>query len=204
MSKYAEDVGADYLLLVSPYYNKTSKDGVIKHYEYIANNTSIPSIIYNVPSRTGLNIDADTVIKLSYHPNICGIKEASSDIAKSIKIVNEAADGFVVLSGNDDIILPMLSIGSQGVISVLSNIMPKETHDICALYEEGKTNDAKALQLRLSNLISNLFIEVNPIPIKEAMNILGFDVGGVRMPLVNMSAKNRDILYESLKDVFRF
>lgn len=112
MSKYAEDVGTDFLLLVSPYYNKTTKQGIIKHYEYIADNTSIPSIMYNVPSRTGLNIDAGTVIELSEHPNILGIKEASGDIAKSIKIISESAEDFLVFSGNDDIIVPMLSIGS--------------------------------------------------------------------------------------------
>lgn len=202
MSKYAEDVGADYLLLVSPYYNKTTKQGVIKHYEYIADNTSIPSIMYNVPGRTGLNIEAEAVIELSQHPNILGIKEASGDIAKSIKIISEAADDFLVFSGNDDIIVPMLSIGCSGVISVLSNIMPKETHDMCVYYEKGEIEKAKAIQLHLSDLISKLFIEVNPIPVKEAMNLLGFDVGDPRLPLVNMSKKNIDLLYMSLKNVF--
>ena len=204
MSKYAEDAGADYLLLVSPYYNKTSKQGIIKHYEYISDNTSIPSIIYNVPSRTGLNIDADTIITLSSHPNIIGIKEASGDIPKAIKILSETSSDFLVFSGNDDIIVPMLSIGSSGVISVLSNIMPKETHDICIYYEKGETEKAKLLQLKLSDLISKLFIEVNPIPVKEAMNLLGFNVGSPRLPLVNMSKKNIDLLYLSLKDVFGF
>ena len=204
LSKYAEDVGADYLLLVSPYYNKTSKQGIIKHYEYIADNTSIPSIIYNVPGRTGLNIDADTTIELSEHSNIIGIKEASGNIPQAIKIINEAADDFLVFSGNDDIIVPMLSIGSHGVISVLSNILPKETHDICYYYEKGETEKAKSLHLHLSDLISKLFIEVNPIPVKEAMNLLGFDVGNPRLPLVNMSKKNIDLLYLSLKDIFGF
>jgi len=204
LSKYAEEVGADYLLLVSPYYNKTTKQGVIKHYEYIADSTSIPTIMYNVPSRTSLNIDADTIIELSEHPNILGIKEASGDIGKSIKIISESADDFLVFSGNDDIIVPMLSIGSSGVISVLSNIMPKETHDMCKYYEKGETEKAKALQLHLSDLISKLFIEVNPIPIKEAMNILGFNVGQPRLPLVNMNKKNIDLLYMSLKNVFGF
>ena len=202
MSKYAEDVGANYLLLVSPYYNKTTKQGIIKHYEHIADNTSIPSIMYNVPSRTGLNIDTDAIIELSEHPNILGIKEASGDITKSIKIISETHDDFLVFSGNDDIIVPMLSIGSSGVISVLSNIMPKETHDMCTYYEKGDIEKAKSLQLMLSDLISKLFIEVNPIPIKEAMNLLGFNVGNTRLPLVNMSKKNVDLLYLSLKNVF--
>lgn len=202
MSKYAEDVGADYLLLVSPYYNKTTKAGIIKHYEYIADNTNIPSIIYNVPSRTGLNIDADTTTHLSEHPNILGIKEASGNIPQAIKIINESADDFLVFSGNDDIIIPMLSIGSAGVISVLSNILPKETHDMCVYYEKGETQKAQMLQLQFSDLISKLFIEVNPIPIKEAMNLLGFDVGNPRLPLVNMSKKNVDLLYLSLKNIF--
>ncbi len=202
MSKYAEDVGADYLLLVSPYYNKTTKSGIIKHYEYVADNTNIPSIIYNVPGRTGLNIDADTTITLSEHQNILGIKEASGNIPQAIKIISECADDFLVFSGNDDIIVPMLSIGSVGVISVLSNILPKETHDMCMYYEKGETLKAKALQLEFSDLISKLFIEVNPIPIKEAMNLLGFDVGSTRLPLVNMSKKNLDLLYLSLKNIF--
>lgn len=202
MSQYAEAAGADYILVVSPYYNKTTKKGVIAHYEHIADNTSVPLIMYNVPSRTGLNIDKDTIILLSKHPNIIGIKEASSDIAKSIKILSECADDFLVFSGNDDIIVPMLSIGSSGVISVLSNILPKQTHDMCKYYMEGNINKAKSLQLQFSDLISKLFIEVNPIPVKEAMNILGFDVGSPRLPLVNMSKKNIDLLYLSLKDVF--
>lgn len=204
MSKYAEDVGADYLLLVSPYYNKTTKLGIIKHYEYIADNVDIPSIMYNVPSRTGLNIDTDCIIELSQHPNILGIKEASGDVSKSIKIISEASEDFLVFSGNDDIIVPMLSIGSAGVISVLSNIMPKETHNICMYYKNGEVDKAKHLQLQLSDLISKLFIEVNPIPVKEAMNLLGFDVGNSRLPLVNMSKKNIDLLYMSLKNVFGF
>lgn len=204
MSQYAETVGADYTLVVSPYYNKTTKKGIIAHYEYIADNTSIPLIMYNVPSRTGLNIDADTTIALSEHPNIIGIKEASSDIAKATKIIAECSDDFLVFSGNDDIIVPMLSIGSSGVISVLSNILPKETHDMCKYYMEGDIEKARLLQLNLSDLISKLFIEVNPIPIKEAMNILGFDVGNTRLPLVKMSKKNVDLLYLSLKDVFGF
>ena len=204
MSQYAETVGADYTLVVSPYYNKTTKKGIIAHYEYIADNTSIPLIMYNVPSRTGLNIDADTTIALSEHPNIIGIKEASSDMAKATKIIAECSDDFLVFSGNDDIIVPMLSIGSSGVISVLSNILPKETHDICKYYMEGDIEKARLLQLNLSDLISKLFIEVNPIPIKEAMNILGFDVGNTRLPLVKMSKKNVDLLYLSLKDVFGF
>ncbi len=204
MSQYAETVGADYTLVVSPYYNKTTKKGIIAHYEYIADNTSIPLIMYNVPSRTGLNIDADTTIALSEHPNIIGIKEASSDMAKATKIIAECSDDFLVFSGNDDIIVPMLSIGSSGVISVLSNILPKETHDMCKYYMEGDIEKARLLQLNLSDLISKLFIEVNPIPIKEAMNILGFDVGNTRLPLVKMSKKNVDLLYLSLKDVFGF
>lgn len=202
MSKYAEDVGADYLLLVSPYYNKTTQAGLINHYEYIADNTSVPSILYNVPGRTGLNISADTTIKLSEHPNIIGIKEASGNIPQAMEIINETEDDFLVFSGNDDIIIPMLSIGAKGVISVLSNVLPKETHDMCTYYEKGENTNAKYLQLQYLDLIQKLFIEVNPIPIKEAMNLLGFNVGPTRLPLTNMSKKNIDLLYLSLKDVF--
>ena len=202
LSKYAEDAGTDYLLLVSPYYNKTSMQGIIKHYESIATSISIPCLMYNVPSRTGLDIDVATIVELSEHPNIIGIKEASGNVAKSIKIISEAAEDFSVFSGNDDIIVPMLSIGSSGVISVLSNIMPQEVHDMCIYYEKGEIKKAQSLQLYLSDLISKLFIEVNPIPIKEAMNLLGFNVGTPRLPLVNMSKKNIDLLYLSLKNVF--
>jgi len=202
MSKYAQDVGADFLLLVSPYYNKTTQAGLIKHYEHIAENTSIPSILYNVPGRTGLNISAETTIKLSEHPNILGIKEASGSIPQAMEIINKTSEDFLVFSGNDDIIVPMLSVGAKGVISVLSNIIPKETHDMCKYYEKGETAKAKYLQLQYLDLIQKLFIEVNPIPIKEAMNLLGFDVGTTRLPLAGMSKKNIDLLYLSLKNVF--
>lgn len=204
MSKYAEDAGADFLLLVSPYYNKTTQTGLIRHYEMIADSTSIPNIIYNVPGRTGLNISAETTIKLSEHQNILGIKEASGNIPQAMEIIQKCSEDFLVFSGNDDIIVPMLSIGSFGVISVLSNILPKETHDICKYYEEGETEKAKSLQLTYLDLIQKLFIEVNPIPIKEAMNLLGFNVGNPRLPLVNMSKKNIDLLYLSLKNIFGF
>jgi len=202
MSKYAQDVGADFLLLVSPYYNKTTQAGLIKHYEHIAENTSIPSILYNVPGRTGLNISAETTIKLSEHPNILGIKEASGSIPQAMEIINKTSEDFLVFSGNDDIIVPMLSVGAKGVISVLSNIIPKETHDMCKYYEKGETAKAKYLQLQYLDLIQKLFIEVNPIPVKEAMNLLGYDVGNTRLPLTNMSKKNIDLLYLSLKNVF--
>ncbi len=203
-SKHAEQAGADYVLLVSPYYNKTSQNGLIKHYETIADSIEIPSILYNVPSRTGLDISAETTIKLSKHPKISAIKEASGNIGKAIKIIVNTDNDFCVLSGNDDIIVPMLSIGSTGVISVVSNILPKEIHDMCNYYENNEIDKAKELQLFYSDLIDALFIDVNPIPIKEAMNILGLAVGDVRLPLVNTSDLNIVQIKKSLKNIFRF
>ncbi|MDD2627755.1 MAG: 4-hydroxy-tetrahydrodipicolinate synthase [Clostridia bacterium] len=203
-SKSAEQAGADYVLLVSPYYNKTSQNGLIKHYEAIADSIEIPSILYNVPSRTGLDISAETTIKLSKHPKIIAIKEASGNIGKAIKIVVNTDNDFCVLSGNDDIIVPMLSIGSMGVISVISNILPKEIHDMCLYYENDEVDKAKELQLFYSDLIDALFIDVNPIPVKEAMNILGLDVGNVRLPLTKTSDLNAMQIKKSLKNIFSF
>lgn len=191
LSKHACDCSADYLLLVSPYYNKCTQSGLINHYTYIADNVSKPSILYNVPSRTGLNILPKTVSTLSQHPNIYGLKEASGNLPQAIEVISTCHENFSVFSGNDDIIVPMLSIGCAGVISVLSNIFPKETHDICSYYFNGNLNYAKKLQLQLFPLINELFSEVNPIPVKEALNILGFDVGAPRMPLTTMTDNSR-------------
>ena len=187
-------MGADYVLVITPYYNKTNESGLIKHFTMIADNAKCPVIMYNVPSRTGMSISINAIEVLSKHPNIWGIKEASGNISYSMKVAKYLGDDFHMLSGNDDIIVPMMSIGAVGVISVLANSHPKETSEICKLMSMGKYNEANLLQLKLLNYINDLFIEVNPIPIKEAMNYMGFNVGGYRMPLDYMSDSNKKIL----------
>lgn len=187
-------MGADYVLVITPYYNKTNGSGLIKHFTMIADNAKCPVIMYNVPSRTGMSISINAIEVLSKHPNIWGIKEASGNISYSMKVAKYLGDDFHMLSGNDDIIVPMMSIGAVGVISVLANSHPKETSEICRLMSMGKYNEANLLQLKLLNYINDLFIEVNPIPIKEAMNYMGFNVGGYRMPLDYMSDSNKKIL----------
>lgn len=198
LSQYAEKVGADGLLIVTPYYNKTTQKGLITHYEAIANEVNIPIIIYNVPGRTGLNILPETICKLSNHSNIKGVKEASGNIAQVIEISRLVPKDFYIYSGNDDMIVPLLSVGGHGVISVVANILPKDTHNMVKYFLDGDLESAKKLQLQMKPLIDTLFIEVNPIPVKEAMNILGMDVGNCRLPLVPMSIKNREKLIREI------
>ena len=200
LSIYAQEVGADALLLVTPYYNKTSQKGLIEHFTYIADRVNIPIILYNVPSRTGVNIQPETYLELSKHPRIVATKEASGDFSAVIKIRALCKDNLHVYSGNDDQIVPMLSLGCKGVISVLSNIMPKETSDICKLFFEGKIEESSKLQIELLDLINALFIEVNPIPIKTAMNLVGHKVGEHRRPLTTMTDKNLEVLKQALKN----
>ncbi len=200
LSIYAQEVGADALLLVTPYYNKTSQKGLIEHFTYIADRVNIPIILYNVPSRTGVNIQPETYLELSKHPRIVATKEASGDFSAVIKIRALCKDNLHVYSGNDDQIVPMLSLGCKGVISVLSNIMPKETSDICKLFFEGKVEESSKLQIELLDLINALFIEVNPIPIKTAMNLVGHKVGELRRPLTTMTDKNLEVLKQALKN----
>jgi len=199
MSQYAELVGADALLIVTPYYNKTSQNGLIAHYTAIADQVNIPIIMYNVPSRTGLNLLPDTVAQLSKHRLICAVKEASGDISQVAKIANLCSEDFYIYSGNDDQIIPILSLGGKGVISVVANILPKETHDMVTLYLNGQMLEARNLQIKMLNLINALFIETNPIPVKEAMNLLGMSVGNYRLPLIKMEEKNKQILINQMK-----
>lgn len=200
LSKYAKSVGADYLLLVTPYYNKTSQQGLYEHFKTIAESVDLPIILYNVPSRTGVDISVDTIIKLSKIPNIVGIKEASSDICKIALICKNKPNDFAVLSGNDDMVVPLMSLGGSGVISVLSNIYPYEVKSMCNAIIKNDFSYAKDIQLRFLDLIKLLFIEPNPIPIKDVMNLLYFDVGDVRLPLYKAS----DITHESLKtEIFK-
>ncbi|MBC2455718.1 4-hydroxy-tetrahydrodipicolinate synthase [Clostridium beijerinckii] len=198
LSKYAESVGADALLLVTPYYNKTTQTGLIKHYNYIADRVNIPIILYNVPSRTGVNITPETYAELAKHPRIVATKEASGDLSAIAKIKALCKDELNIYSGNDDQIVPILSLGGKGVISVFSNIMPKESHEICSLYFEGKVKESCNLQTKYLDLINTLFIEVNPIPVKTALGIMGYNVGPLRMPLFPMEGKNLEKLREEL------
>ncbi len=184
----AEELGADGLLLVTPYYNKTTQEGLIKHFKTIASSVSIPIILYNVPSRTGINILPETCLELSKVDNIIGIKEASGNISQVAKIAELCGDNFAIYSGNDDQIVPILSLGGKGVISVLSNIKPKLTCDIVNSFFKNNVSDACSYQLQALPLIEKLFEEVNPIPVKSAINMIGFDFGIPRLPLVECSS----------------
>lgn len=183
------ELGADYLLVVTPYYNKTNNEGMIRHFESIADSVTVPIIMYNVPSRTGCNITPEVVGKLAKHPNIIGIKEASGDMSYVMNISKYINENFALYSGNDDVIVPLLSVGGTGVISVWANIMPKEVHDLVRLYLDGKPTEALAIQIKYLDLIAALFYEVNPIPVKAALNWMGWEVGSLRMPLGEMGAE---------------
>ena len=198
MSKYAQSVGTDGVLLVTPYYNKATQRGLIQHFTSIADNINIPAILYNVPGRTGVNIQPQTVLELSRHQNIIGLKEASGDISQCVEIASIVPEDFFIYSGNDDMITPILSIGGKGVISVLSNIAPRETVEMVSSFFEGNIKRSAYLQLKSKALIDALFCEVNPIPVKEAMNMMGFDVGSVRLPLYEMEESNKERLRKEL------
>lgn len=198
LSVGAEKLGADALLLVTPYYNKTTQKGLIAHYTKIANSVKIPIILYNVPSRTGLNIAPETLKELSKVENIVAVKEASGNISQVAKIAHLCGDDLTIYSGNDDQIVPLLSLGGKGVISVLSNVAPKETHDMVMSYLEGDIKTACKLQLEAIELVDALFIEVNPIPVKAAMNMLGYKAGDLRMPLCEISDSNKEVLRKAM------
>lgn len=201
MSRKYSMLGADYVLVITPYYNKTNESGLIKHFTAVAEASLCPVIMYNVPGRTGMSMSYHAVSVLSKHPNICGIKEASGNMSYAMKLANLLNDDFQMFSGNDDIIVPMMSIGASGVISVLANIAPKNTAKICQLCLNNHYQEAMEIQTKLLEVTNNLFIEVNPIPIKEAMNYLGFNVGGYRMPLDYMSKENKEKLISSIEVV---
>ena len=190
LSKAAEDAGADALLVVSPYYNKATPEGLWAHYLSIAHAVNIPVIIYNVPSRTGVDIPVSVYKRLSAVPNIVGVKEASADITKITKIRSACGDNFHIWSGNDDQIVPTMSLGGRGAISVLSNICPSETVAMCHAAADGDFDTAAALQIQLQPLIDLLFCEVNPIPVKAAMRYIGYDCGNCRLPLTPLSKEN--------------
>ena len=201
LSTEAEKYGADALLLVTPYYNKATQNGLFKHYKTIADSVKIPCILYNVPSRTGCNIAPETVVRLcSEVENIVGVKEASGNISQIVKLMS-IADGRVDLySGNDDQIVPLLALGGIGVISVLSNVAPRQTHDICEKFFNGDVAGSCAEQLRAIPLCNALFCEVNPIPVKKALNLMGKEVGLLRAPLTEMEEENAAKLEKAMKE----
>lgn len=198
-TKAAEDAGADGLLLVTPYYNKCTQKGLIAHYEKILDSTSLPAIIYNVPSRTGFDISLDTYKALSKHPKIVGVKEASGSVSKASMIISQCKDDLPVYTGNDDLIVPLMAMGAKGVISVMSNILPDMTHRLCKLCLDGDFSSARNIALQYLDLTDVLFSEVNPIPIKAAMNMMGFDAGPCRLPLSEIGIEAKNALESVLK-----
>ena len=199
LSQYAEKVGADGLLLVTPYYNKCTQKGLIEHFTKIADSVNIPCILYDVPSRTGVSIKVSTYAALSKHPNIVAVKEANGDLSSILRLRFAVGDELAVYSGNDDQIVPILSLGGMGVISVLSNVMPKETHDICQLYFDGKVEEAAKLQIACTDIVDALFCETNPIPAKTAMRMMGYTAGPLRLPLSEMEPENLKKLETAMK-----
>ncbi|MCC0647546.1 4-hydroxy-tetrahydrodipicolinate synthase [Clostridioides sp. ZZV15-6598] len=205
MSQEAEKLGVDGLLIITPYYNKTNERGLKLHFETIAKSVKLPIILYNVPGRTKVNIKPSVVAELAKIDNIVAVKEASGDLAQVAEIAKLVPEDFAIYSGNDDTILPLLSLGGSGVISVLANICPKETHDLVTKFFEGDIEGSKKLQLDMDTLIDALFIEVNPVPVKTAMNILGFNVGDLRLPLAEMEEANLNVLKQELTNFgFKF
>lgn len=194
------EMGAAALLCISPYYVKTNEEGMYRHFMMSADAASAPIILYNVPGRTGCKISPEVVRRLSVHPNVMGIKEASGDMSYAMKVARYLSDDFVMYSGNDDITVPLLSVGASGVISVWANIMPSEVHDMVMDYLEGREEQARRTQLRYLDLINALFMEVNPIPVKEAMNLMGLRAGSYRMPMYPMAPENRAKLAKIMRE----
>ena len=199
MSLYAENVGVDGLLVITPYYNKTNAEGLIMHFKAINDAVKTPIILYNVPSRTNMNITPQTLLKLTELNNVVAIKEASGDMSQVAKMKALCGDKIDIYSGNDDQIIPVLSLGGIGVISVAANIIPKTVHDMCESYLNGDCFKATKLQLDYLELMNDLFIETNPIPVKTAMNVMGMNVGELRLPLYKMNDKNKETLVNTLK-----
>ncbi|MCR5402594.1 MAG: 4-hydroxy-tetrahydrodipicolinate synthase [Butyrivibrio sp.] len=201
LSKLAEEYGADAVLNVTPYYNKATQGGLIQHFGEVARAIDIPIILYNVPSRTGCNIMPETAVRLCReYDNIVGIKDATGIIAQTSRMMQLAEGCIDLYSGNDDEIVPIMSLGGLGVISVLSNVAPRQTHDICARCLEGDFAAARELQFKAIPLVKALFSEVNPIPVKSALKMIGFEAGPLRLPLTEMEEKNREILREEMKN----
>ncbi|WP_434282782.1 4-hydroxy-tetrahydrodipicolinate synthase [Clostridium botulinum] len=199
MSKWAESIGVDGLLVITPYYNKTTQKGLVKHFRAVSDAVNTPIIIYNVPGRTGLNIAPSTLKELCKDKNIVAVKEASGNISQIAQIKALCGDKLDIYSGNDDQIIPILALGGIGVISVLANVIPEDVHNICELYLTGKVNEALKIQLDSLALTNALFIETNPIPVKTAMNLMNMKVGDLRLPLCEMNENNLEILKKELK-----
>lgn len=199
LSREAKQAGADALLHVTPYYNKTSQAGLVRHFMTLADATDLPVILYNVPSRTGVNIQPKTYQELCKHPNIVAVKEASGNLSQIAMIRSLCGDELDIYSGNDDQIVPILSLGGKGVISVLSNVAPRQTHDICQLYFDGKVRESADLQIKLLPLINALFCDVNPIPVKEAVCMMGWDAGMCRLPLVELNTEHKALLSREME-----
>ena len=201
LSKEVKRVGADAVMSVTPYYNKTSQRGLISHFTAVADSTDLPVILYNVPSRTGMNILPETYAQLAKHPNIAAAKEANSDMGAVTKTRNLCGDSLYVYSGNDDLIVPILALGGVGVISVMSNILPRQTRDIVALWNAGKHKESADLQIKYINLINLIFADVSPVPIKEMLNIMGKEVGNCRLPLVGVTEELREKLKVAIENI---
>ena len=201
-TKLAKELGADGVLVVTPYYNKTTQRGIVAHYKEI-NGVGIPVIVYNVPGRTGLNLNAKTAYELSKLPNIVGIKEASGNFSQIAEIASLCGDELHIYSGNDDQVVPVLSLGGKGVISVSANIIPNDTHRMVKSFMEGNIEESRKLQLKAIDLINTLFFETNPIPIKEAVRQIGFDVGKCRLPLVDVDEEGQIRISKSLENYFK-
>lgn len=199
MSKYAESVGASAVLVITPYYNKTNHKGLLKHFEAINDAINIPIILYNVPSRTGMNITPSTLKELSALKNVVAIKEASGDLSQVAKMKALCGDSIDIYSGNDDQIIPIMSLGGIGVISVLANVIPKEVHNMIRMYLDGKCHEASKIQIDTLELANSLFLETNPIPVKTALNLMGLNVGPLRLPLYEMDETLKNSLEDTLK-----
>lgn len=200
MSKWAESIGVDGLLVITPYYNKTTQKGLIEHFKAIAESVKTPIILYNVPSRTGMNLEPKTLLALTKFENIVAVKEASGNISQIAKIKALCGDRIDIYSGNDDQVIPIMSVGGVGVISVLANIIPKQMHDMCQLFLDGKLDEALKVQLGALALNDAIFIETNPIPVKTAMNLMGMEAGHLRLPLCEMTESNLEVLKRELKN----
>lgn len=198
--KVSQIEGVDGLLVVTPYYNKATKEGLYEHFAYIAGNSSKPIILYNVPSRTNVNIDLDTTLRLAQIENIVGIKDATGDLSYTAQLLAHKPKDFAVYSGNDDLTLPMLALGIDGSISVLANILPKENHEIYELFKAGQTDKAASLHLKYIDLIKDLFLEVNPVPVKAAAAMMGLCKNRLRLPLTPANTNTEAILKEKLKE----
>lgn len=201
LSVQAEEAGAAGLLIVTPYYNKTNTRGLIKHYEAVAAEVTLPIILYNVPSRTGMNISLTAMVEMSQHERIVGVKEASGDITYASEVMRLCQDNFIMLSGNDDIIVPMMAIGATGVISVVANILPDITNNIVTHFLNGNIEKSRHLQLHYNAFIHSLFLETNPIPIKTAMNLVGWGVGDLRLPLYEMDNQMRERMEKEMQKI---